>query len=94
MKYPDIVKALSEELNISEEVVDAAYKSFYAFMREVIVDLPLKEDLTEEEFNNLKTNFNLPALGKLHCTYERYLGMKEQKKYIKKLKERYEDKEY
>lgn len=93
MKYPNIVETLSKELNVPTEVVDAAYKSFYSFMREVITSLPLKEDLSEEEFNSLRTNFNLPALGKLHCTYERYLGMKEQQKYIKKLKEEYGNKE-
>lgn len=87
MKYPSIVETLSKELNIPEEVVDAAYKSFFAFIRKVISDLPLKEDLSEEEFNKLRTNFNIPALGKLHCTYERYLGMKERQKYIKKIKE-------
>lgn len=93
MRYPNIVEALSEELDIPKEVVDAAYKSFYAFIRETITSLPLKEDLTEEEFNKLRTNFNLPALGKLHCTYERYLGMKEQQKYVKKLREKYGNKE-
>jgi len=93
MKYPNIVERLSKELNVPEEVVDAAYKSFFTFIREAIVDLPLKEELSEEEFNELKTNFNIPALGKLHCTYERYLGMKERQKYIKKLKEEYGDKE-
>lgn len=93
MKYPSILEELSKELDVPTEVVDAAYKSFYSFIRETISGLPLKEDLTEEEFNQLKTNFNIPALGKLHCTYERYLGMKEQKKYIKKLKEEYGNKE-
>jgi len=93
MKYPNIIETLSEELKLPQEVVDAAYKSYYSFMREVITNLPLKEDLSEEEFNSLRTNFNLPALGKLHCTYERYLGMKEQQKYIKKLREEYGNKE-
>ena len=93
MKYPDAVQKVSKELNLDEEVVDAAYKSFYGFIREKISELPLKEELTEEEFNALKTNFNIPSIGKLHCTYERYLGMKEQKKYIEKLKEEYECKE-
>jgi hypothetical protein len=92
MKYPNIVETLSKELNVPEEVVDAAYKSFFTFIREVITNLPLKEELSEEEFNELKTNFNIPALGKLHCTYERYLGMKERQKYIKKLKEEYGNK--
>lgn len=93
MKYPNIIQKLSEELQVPTEVVDAAYKSFYSFIREMITHLPLKENLTEEEFNSLKTNFNIPALGKLHCTYERYLAMKEQVKYINKIKKNYENKE-
>lgn len=93
MKYPDIVIQLSKELDIPEKVVDEAYKSFFTFIRETISGLPLKDDLTEEEFNSLKTNFNIPAIGKLHCTYERYLGMREQSKYIKKLRKQYETKE-
>lgn len=93
MKYPEIINKLSEELSVPKEVVDAAYKSFYTFIRKTITSLPLKKDLTEEEFSALKTNFNIPALGKLHCTYERYLGMKEQSKYIKNLRKKYGDKE-
>jgi hypothetical protein len=92
MKYPSILEKLSKELDVPKEVVDAAYKSFFAFIRETITSLPLKEDLEEEDFNKLKTNFNLPAIGKLHCTYERYLGMKEQNKFVKKLREEYEHK--
>lgn len=93
MTYKEIVPLLSEELEIPEEVVDAAYKSFFEFIRETIVDLPLKEELSEEDFNKLRTNFNIPSLGKLHCTFERYKGMKERLNYIKKLKDTYEDKE-
>lgn len=93
MTYKEIVPLLSEELEIPEEVVDAAYKSFFEFIRETIVDLPLKEELSEEDFNKLRTNFNIPSLGKLHCTFERYKGMKERLNYIKKLKDAYEDKE-
>jgi hypothetical protein len=93
MKYPEIIETLSVEMNLPQEVVDTAYKSFYAFMREVITGLPLKEDLSEEEFGLLKTNFNIPALGKLHCTYDRYLRMKEQQKYIKKIREEYGNQE-
>lgn len=93
MKYPEIVKQLSEELNIPEKVVDTAYKSYFKFMRETITSLPLKDDLSEEEFNSLRTNFNIPALGKLHCTYERYLGVKERNNYLNRLREEYGNKE-
>lgn len=84
MKYSEIVTLLSKELSIPEEVVDTAYKSFFSYIRETITSLPLKKDLTEKEFNNLKTNFNIPAIGKLHCTYDRYLKMKSKSKYIKR----------
>jgi hypothetical protein len=93
MTYTEAVNKISEELDIPEDVVDKAYKSFYTFIREKIKTLPFKEDLTEEEFSSLKTNFNIPAIGKLHCTYDRYLGMKERFKYFNKIKEAYEHKE-
>lgn len=93
MTYQEIVTELSEELEIPEEVVDKAYKSFFEFIREIIVSLPLKDELSEEDFNKLRTNFNIPSLGKLHCTYERYRGMKERMNYIKKIKDTYEAQE-
>lgn len=93
MTYQEIVTELSEELEIPEEVVDTAYKSFFEFIRETIVSLPLKDELSEEDFNKLRTNFNIPSLGKLHCTYERYRRMKERMNYIKKIKDTYEAQE-
>ena len=93
MIYQEVVTLLSEELTIPEEVIDAAYKSFFEFIRETVTGLPLKEELSEEDFNKLRTNFNIPSLGKLHCTYDRYKGMKERLNYLRKLKEEYEDKE-
>lgn len=82
----DIYKEVSEELNIPEEVVKEAYRSFWGFIRHTIEELPLKEDLNMEQFSDLRTNFNIPSLGKLHCTYERMLGVKENFKYKNKLK--------
>lgn len=93
MTHSEILKKLSEELNLPEEVIEAAHKSFFEFIREKITELPLKEDLSEEEFNSLRTNFNIPSLGKLHCTYDRYVGVKERKKYLEKFKELYDHKE-
>lgn len=93
MEYQEAINKVAGELNLEVEVVDEAYKSFYGFIREKISELPLKEELSEEDFNALRTNFNIPSIGKLHCTYDRYLGMKEQRKYIKRIKEEYEHKE-
>lgn len=42
--------------------------------------------MTEEEFLKLRTNFNIPSLGKLCCNFDRYKGVKKKFEYIKKLK--------
>lgn len=86
MKYTDVISIVSRELNIPEEVVKRAYKSYWEFIKEKIQLLPLKEDLTEEEFSKLRTNFNIPSLGKLVCTYDRMVGVKKKFDYIKKLR--------
>lgn len=79
LSYEEIIKQVSEELDIPKEVVDTAYKSYWGFIKNTIETLPLKEDnITEEEFSKLKTNFNIPSLGKLNCTYKRLVGIKEQ----------------
>lgn len=78
----NLYKEVAEELNIPVEVVEVAYKTYWKFIRKTIQELPLKEDLSEEEFAKLKTNFNIVSLGKLACTYDRFLKKKEQLKYI------------
>ena len=88
MTYPDIVTKVSEELGLPPEVVDKVYKSYWMFVKQTIQALPLKEELTPEDFVKLKTNFNIPSLGKLSCTYDRMNRVKERFKYIKKFRER------
>lgn len=78
-----IIKEVSEEVNIPEEVVSLAYKSYWEFIRIKIQSLPLKEDLDEETFNKLKTNFNIPSLGKFVLSWDRYKGVKQHFNYRK-----------
>lgn len=80
MTHKEIIQKVSNELNIPYEVVNSAYSSYWKFIRETIQALPLKEDLTKEEFLKLRTNFNVPSLGKLTCNYERMLSIKEKYK--------------
>ena len=68
-------------MNIPVEVVEFAYKSYWKFIRKTIQELPLKQDLSEEEFAKLKTNFNIVSLGKLSCNYDRYKRVKLREKY-------------
>ena len=87
MNYPDIIGKVSQEMGIPLEVVGTAYKSYWKFIKQTIQSLPLKDDISEEEFAKLRTNFNIPSLGKLTCTFDRMVGVKKKFKYIKRLRE-------
>ena len=87
MNYPDIIGKVSQEMDIPLEVVDTAYKSYWKFIKQTIQSLPLKDDISEEEFAKLRTNFNIPSLGKLTCIFYRMLSVKKRFKYIKRLRE-------
>lgn len=78
----NILEKLSDELGLPKTVIEKTYMAYWKYIKMQIEVLPLKEDLTEEQFNKLKTNFNIPYLGKLAVTYDRYKRVKEKyKKY-------------
>lgn len=83
----EILSKVAKELNLPVEEVSKVYKAYWLFIRQKIEALPLKEELTEQEFNNLKTNFNIPGLGKLSCDYERWQRIKKKQEVIKKIKD-------
>ena len=82
MNYNEIVIRVSQETGLPGKVVDKVFKAYWSFIRASIQALPLKELLSEEEFSKLKTNFNIPSLGKLTCTYEDYLRQKKRHEHI------------
>lgn len=88
MNYPDIIGKVSQEMDIPLEVVDTAYKSYWKFIKQTIQSLPLKDGISEEEFAKLRTNFNIPSLGKLTCTFDRMMGVKKRFKYIRQIREK------
>lgn len=88
MSYQEILEKVAIELNLPVEVVKLAYESHWAFIRETITSLPLKESLNEEEFSKLRTNFNIPSIGKMSVTWERMLGVKKRFEYIKRIREK------
>lgn len=77
----EIFKQVAQKLNISIETVSTVYKAYWQFIREHIVKLPLKDNLSPEEFEKLKTNFNLPSLGKLTCTYDKWEKVKRREEF-------------
>jgi len=75
-----LIHRLSLKHNIPTNVLKRIINSPYKFTKEKITELDIKEDITEEEFNKLKTNFNYLHLGKLYTSFEIF-------KYFKLFKE-------
>lgn len=93
MNYQDAIDHVANKLGLPREVVKEAYESYWKYIRCTISELPLKDDLSEEEFNKLRTNFNVPSLGKLAVTWDRYKAIKDRYKYVKKLRDGSNNKE-
>lgn len=77
MTYEEIVANVADTTGLNEKLVDKTYRAFWRAVREYIQALPLKEDLTDEEFSALKPNINIPSIGKLYVTPERYRKVKQ-----------------
>lgn len=88
MKYSDIISKVSEELDLPKELVENTYKAYWIFIRDTIEKLPLKTELTQDEYMNLRTNINIPSLGKLNCTYNRYVGIRNRFNIINKIRQK------
>lgn len=82
MRYQDAAKIVAEQMGIPPKDAIDIYKSYWFFIKENIKKLPLKQDLTKEEFDKLKTSFNIPSLGKFACTYDQYTVIKRNYKKI------------
>lgn len=91
MKISDAVRIAAEEIGIPYEVAQKAYSMSWKFILDKIESLPLKENLTEEQFEQLRPNFNIPEIGKLTVTYDRYKRIKNRTKYIKNIKKLMQD---
>lgn len=83
MRYQELLEQVSNELKIPIEVVKEAYLSYWKFVKSKIAELPLDEELSEDQFKELRTNFNVPSIGKLTCTYDRFLRVRQKQQYKK-----------
>lgn len=85
--YEQFVTEVAENLSLPKKFVDRVYRSYWRAVREHISSLPLKEDLTDEEFAQLQPNVNIPSIGKLYVTAEKYRWTKNRFEQIKQYRE-------
>jgi len=87
MSYDEIIEKVSIENNLPKKLVDRTYRAYWRAIREHITALPLKEDLSDEEFLKLQPNVNIASIGKLNVTLDRYKRMKKMQKIRKELRD-------
>lgn len=87
MTLKEIISQVSKELNIPKDIVEKTYHAYWMAVREHIKALPLKKELTDEEFLKLQPNVNIPSIGKFNITLDRYKRIKKMQEYKNKIKE-------
>jgi len=88
MKLDDIIQQVADEMSIPFEVCRLAYMSSWKFILEKVQALPLTEHTSMEEFKQMKVNFNMPSLGKMHITEEEFVARKKRIAIIKNLRQK------
>lgn len=82
----EIYRKAAESLNIPIDTIKEVYTLYWGTIRNKLEDLNLKTTLSEEEFNKLKTSINIPSLGKLYASYQRYTNLQTKRKIIQHVK--------
>ena len=77
MTYEQIISQVADSVGLDKKMVDKIYRGYWKAIRLYITSLPLKEDLTDEEFLQLRPNVSIPSIGKLYITLNRYKRAKE-----------------
>lgn len=85
MTYEEIISRVADSTGLDKKLVDRTYKAYWRAVKEHIASLPLKENLTDEEFQKLQPNVNIPSLGKLYVSLDKYHKLKKDSEKINKL---------
>ena len=72
MTYEEIISRVADSTGLSKAMVNRTYKAYWRAVKEHIESLPLKQNLTEEEFLKLQPNVNIPSIGKFYVTLGGY----------------------
>ena len=76
MTFKQIIKQVAKELNLPEDLVRSTYKSYWKVIKQIIERNNIESNynliFTSDEFNNNVININVPSIGKLNCTYDKY----------------------
>ena len=66
------IKELADKYGLTFEQVKEIIDSPYKFIRNKTKEIELDDNLSKEEFEKIKTNFNIPAICKLYASHYIY----------------------
>lgn len=93
MTYKEIVVQVANQLGLPYNYVNNIYRAYWREIKKYIASLPLKDGLTDEQFEALRPNINIPSLGKLNVTLERYRNKEKHNNQIRALMKEKEEKQ-
>ena len=78
----DAIKAkeLAEKYDMDLDLMKKIIASPYEFVQKKTRELDFKDGITKEEFDKMKTDFNIPALGKIFASNYLYNEIQKKKK--------------
>jgi len=73
------IQEIAEKNGLDFDVVKKIIESPYQFIREKTKAIEFSDNLSEKEFDKIKTNFNLPGFAKMYASYALYSKIQENK---------------
>tara|TARA_R110002049_G_scaffold85285_3_gene216878 strand:+ start:1418 stop:1696 length:279 start_codon:yes stop_codon:yes gene_type:complete len=62
-------KEISEKYKIDLDLVKKIISSQYEFIHKTCKEINFDKEMSKEEFSKIKTNFNIPGIGKLYASH-------------------------
>ncbi len=73
-------KEIADKHGVTIDEMKKIISAPYDFIQKKAKEIKLEDDLTREEFDAIKKNFNIPALGKLYASHYQYNEIQKKKK--------------
>ena len=80
------IKELALKHGVPVSVIEEVVSSPYEFIRSQSKEIDFKDGMNREEFDSMKTNFNIPSIGKLYASHFLYNNIQNNKEKSKKNK--------
>lgn len=79
------IEQVARNLSVNKKLVENVYKSYWKFIKNHVASYSLR-GMSQEEFESIDTNFNIPYIGKLYIKKDKLERYNNQLKYYQNVK--------